>query len=144
MAVDIEQASSFVFLKMESDIKKAYSAEVSGGDTLILLQGSPTDPVTVTYRLGTGNAGLGCVYTRRGLTGPEVKLTDDSVVNGKPTISAVSVEPTSSSLSTLEDTEGRTVAVSIQLTFIKPDVANASLFKAETTLDSTVVLRGSY
>ena len=143
MAIDIEQASSFVFLKMENDIKKSYDAEVTGS-TLTLKQGSPTSAVTKTYKLASGASGecnaanLNCVITSN-----NVKLTDDTVVSGKPVISAVSVDLLASSFTIVRDSLNNPVAVDIKIKFEKP-AATQTMFKAETTLDTTVVLRGSY
>jgi len=147
MAVDIEQASSFVFLKMENDIKKSYDAQVVG-TTLTLRQGSPTSPVTVSYRLGSNCNGplLNCVFTNQG--SGEVKITDDTTttVGGAPTLSAVSIDLANSSFSIVYDTSTppRPVAVTIIIKFVKPNTSGAKMFDAETTLDTSVVLRGSY
>lgn len=143
MAIDIEQASSFVFLKMENDIKKSYNAETSpSGKTLTLYQGSPVSPVTMTYKIAFGasdcsGANMGCVLLNT------IKLTDDTLVDEKPTLFAVSVDSASSGF-TLVTASGKTTAVNITIKFVKPNNSGAKMFNAETTLDTTVVLRGSY
>lgn len=143
MAIDIEQASSFVFLKLENDIKKSYNAQVTGS-TLILSQGSPVSSVTTTYKIASGVAegcsddSMNCILLNN------TKLTDDTLVNGKPTLSAVSVDLANSSFSIVEDALHNPVAVNIKIKFFKPNSSNAKMFNAETTLDTTVVLRGSY
>lgn len=149
MAIDIEQASSFVFLKLENDIKKSYYAVVTeSGTKLVLSQGSPTSPTLVTYKIASGTAGgcsddaMNCILLNN------IKLTDDTVINGKPTLSSVSIDlldpVKKSSFSLVNDALGNPVAVNIKITFVKPNSSNAKMFNAETTLDTTVVLRGSY
>lgn len=143
MAVDIEQASSFVFLKLENDIKKSYSAVVTeSGTKLILSKGSPASPVIVTYKIASDasgcNTGINCVLLNT------TKLTDDTFINGKLTLSAVSIDLATSSFSTVNDISGNPVAVNIKIKFVKPNPSTAKMFNAETTLDTTVVLRRSY
>lgn len=139
MGVDIESASSFVFLKMENDIKKSYNAVVSpSGSTLTLYQGSSDSPVTVIYKIGAcgGTSGLNCAFINRG--SGDVKLTDDT-----STLSAVSVDLSNSGFTPVIDS-GKTVAVNVKIKFVKPNSPTAKMFNAETTLDTTVVLRGNY
>ena len=142
--IDIEQASNFVFLKMENDIKKSYYAQVSGSTQLILRQGSPAAYVTKTYTLKAGcNAGLACVVTNQG-TG-EIKLTDDTTdVDGKLHATAVSIDLLNSSFSLVTDALAKPLAVNIKITFIKPSVTGTKVFDAKSTIDTAVVLRGSY
>lgn len=144
MAVDIEQASSFVFLKMENDIKKSYFAEVKeSGTKLVLSQGSLASPIIMTYKIASDasgcSMGMGCVLLNT------VKLTDDTLIGGKPTLSAVSIDLVTSSFSIVTDASipPKPVAVNIKIKFIKP-TSTSAMFNAETTLDTTVVLHGSY
>ena len=144
-SIDIEQASSFVLLKMENDIEKAYYAEVTGGTSLTLQQGTPASPLYVVYAIVSGEGGLPNYITVKNNVGPVVKLTDDALdASGNVNPSSVSVDLASSGFSLVSDAAGKPMAVNIALKFVKPTTATSTkVTQAEYLLDTTIVLRGA-
>lgn len=121
---DIEQASDFVLLKLENDIKKSYFASVeNSGQTLVLTQGSPAAPTQKSYALASSALSLGGVS----LTDPASVLIDTTVSNF-----------------TLVEKDGTPLAVNLTIRFLKSAVSGTKVFSGESTLETTVVLRGAY
>ncbi len=140
--IDIDHASNFILLKVENDVKKSYSAAVDATGRVLTLQ---QNTGVVTYSLKqTCNGVLNCLTVNTGAG--EVKLTDDTLdsVTGKATTSAVDLDLANSGFAVIQDASAVPRAVSIKITFFKPLTAGTKLFESKATLDTSIVLRGSY
>lgn len=161
-ALDIEQTTNFVALKLKFDLEKAYDVTASGtnNNTLTILQGSSSAPVTVVYKVSAGDACDGTFdglfvtdvtcLTRQQDGGAVVLLTNAlSEDPSKPSVT----RPNKSAVFVLQNGVGGYFseipdkAVNISLKFVKPLVAGTQTdtrnlnFAAESVLDTTIVLR---
>ena len=144
--VDTEQAAGFVLSNLEDDAKKSTSARIVSGDLEL------TGPsFYALYRLSSpcpGNlALLNCVTVNRG--SGVIKLTDDTydTISGihRPRSSSVTVyinasDPTNTSYFSVIPSTGTPLAVNVKIKFQKPDPTGPGIFRAETTLDTTIEL----
>jgi len=145
--MDIEQTSSFVLLKMENDISKAYSASIEdSGGTLKLLQGASMSPTEVVYKIVGSGSDRPNYITVQYSADAVVNLTDNTwdTNNSRPGASAVSVDTNVSKFSLVEDSNGKPLAVNVTIKFVKPNTADTKNVAAESTLETTVVLKEGY
>ncbi len=136
-AIDVEQTSNFVLLKLKNDVAKAHKISVTA-NTLTIYQANASSP-TVTYTVGQCNAGLSLNCIRRG----GVDLTDsssDPSDTTKPNKSAVQIDTAPTYFSSVSDASGNVLAVNVAIKFSKPGVATTGNFSGETVLDTTIVL----
>lgn len=136
-AIDVEQTSNFVLLKLKNDVAKAHKISVTA-NTLTIYQANASSP-TVTYTVGQCNAGLSLNCIRRG----GVDLTDsssDPSDTTKPNKSAVQIDTAPTYFSSVSDASGNVLAVNVAIKFSKPGVATPGNLSGETVLDTTIVL----
>jgi prepilin-type N-terminal cleavage/methylation domain-containing protein len=150
-SIDVEQAGSFVMMKIEDDVRKSYSATVSGDANnkhLDLYQGSPAVPVVKRYSFtrDCGGTGIDCVTTTRGVE--VIKLTDYAVDAGVPRSSSIRLVYLDSDFSRVTDNSvpPKPLGVNIKLTLEKaiPSGITTQIYNSQSTFETTVVLRGSY
>jgi prepilin-type N-terminal cleavage/methylation domain-containing protein len=141
-AIDVEQTSNFVLLRLKNDLAQAYKV-ATDGTTLDIYQTGSASP-SVRYTIGECNvtASIYCV-SRGGV--PITDSTSDPSSPTKPNKSAVEVTVKDGStqyFNVVEDTSvpPKSLAVNIAMKFRKPDATTPGNFSGETVLDTTIVL----
>lgn len=139
-AVEIEQTSNFVLLKLKSDLQKSTRVVVSTNQLDIYQSGS-SNPVVYSVSACNTNTNPNIYCIKRGTT----KLTDDTSDPNdatKPNKSSVGVSfPSGYSVYFIPvPASGDPLAVNITIRFYKPGVATTGNFSGESVLDTTIVL----
>ena len=139
-ATDVEQAASFVLSNLEDDVKKSTSAFMHDNDLNL------TGPsFAAIYNLGVCDCNLNCVKVSRDGGASWIKLTDDKGYGlpCKPAQTSVTLELGGTSYFTVISSAGTPLAVNVKIKFLKPNPTGPGMFRAETTLDTTIELGGA-
>jgi len=133
---EIEQNGNYVMSLMEGQIRNAKSVECDGGGTGSCpgLKVTSQEGTAITFSITTGAGGIGVVQKTVG--GVTEILTNDDLVSG------VSVDTTNSQF-VVSDTTPSSVQVILQLRQA-PNSPGRVDYHADTTLQTTVVVRGGY
>lgn len=147
-AIDVEDTSNFVLLKIKNDLDKSYKAQVNAaGDTLEIFQ-TPSSSSDVTYIVETCNTNANLKCVKRTQDGIAVNITDstsDPADITKASNSAIDVSLVGAStnyFTVVQDAAipPKTLAVNIVMRFTKPVAVSLGNFTGESILDTTIVL----
>ncbi len=130
---EIEQNGNYALSLMESQIRNAGSVSPTDTTTQTLTV-TPQEGSTITFSITTGAGGIGVV--QRTVEGITEILTNDNLVSG------VSVDTTNSQF-VISNTTPPSVQIILQLRQA-PNAPGRVDYRAETTLQTTVVVRGGY
>ena len=137
---EIEQNGNYVLSLMESQIRNAASVSPTSGDVLLLTV-TPQDGSPYVFEIGTETTGTGALDSIGVVKKGNEVITNDDLTNGVDVVIDSGTPANASHFSV--SVGGNKVKIVLKLQQA-PKAPGRIDYQAETTLQTTVVVRGGY